>query len=62
MLVWLDYFGVFVFALSGAVAYTGLAVLDVAAVVALWTGAVVCFAVRASAIIWGWSLPTRQAP
>jgi uncharacterized membrane protein YeiH len=49
-------------AFAGAVAYTGLAVLNVPAVAALWTGAAVCFAVRASAIIWGWSLPTRQAP
>ncbi len=30
--------------------------------VALWLGAGVCFLVRASAIVWGWSLPKRQAP
>jgi uncharacterized membrane protein YeiH len=49
-------------AFAGALVFVGLVALPVAVPAALWTGAAVCFAVRGSAIVWGWSRPTRQAP
>lgn len=48
-------------AFAGALAYVGLASIGLSDVHCLWLGAVTCFAVRASAIVWGWSLPKRGA-
>ncbi len=50
-------------AFAGAATWAGLVwsgALTGAA--ALWVGAAVCFAVRASAIVFRWSLPTRGGP
>lgn len=49
-------------AFAGALAFVGLVSVGVAVTGALWLGAGICFAVRASAIIWGWSLPKRTSP
>jgi uncharacterized membrane protein YeiH len=49
-------------AFSGAVSFVGLTLAGAAPDLALWGGIGVCFAVRASAIVWGWSLPQRKAP
>ena len=49
-------------AFAGALGFVGLTALDVPFGIALWSGAGICFAVRASALLWGWSLPKRQAP
>ncbi|MEZ5560537.1 MAG: trimeric intracellular cation channel family protein [Pseudomonadales bacterium] len=46
-------------AFSGAAAYVALLALGVANLPALWLAAATCFAVRGSAIVWGWSLPKR---
>ena len=48
-------------AFAGALAYVGLSSLGFADAHCLWLGATTCFAVRASAIVWGWSLPRRGA-
>jgi uncharacterized membrane protein YeiH len=49
-------------AFAGALVFVALAAVPLATSVALWVGAGVCFGVRAAAIVWGWSLPKRQAP
>jgi len=49
-------------AFAGALSFVALTVLDQPLAVALWSGAIICFLVRASAILWGWSLPKRGAP
>ena len=49
-------------AFAGALGYVLLALIEVPGPAALWLGAAICFVVRASAIIWGWSLPKRTAP
>ena len=46
-------------AFIGAVAYVGLNLLGVDNAWCIWAGAGACFAVRSSALIWGWSLPRR---
>ena len=46
-------------AIAGAVVYVVLAAAGVPVPLCLWLGAAVCFAVRGSAIVWGWSLPKR---
>jgi uncharacterized membrane protein YeiH len=46
-------------AFAGALAYVALAAIGIALPLCLWLGAAICFAVRASAIVWGWSLPKR---
>lgn len=48
-------------AFAGAAAYVALAGLGIGAEWCLWAGAGLCFLVRASAIVWGWSLPRRGA-
>jgi uncharacterized membrane protein YeiH len=48
-------------AFVGALAYVGMNGLGFAEAHCLWLGALACFAVRASAIVWGWSLPKRGA-
>ncbi|MGD8832270.1 MAG: trimeric intracellular cation channel family protein [Pseudomonadales bacterium] len=49
-------------AFAGALALVLLVGFGVAQPLALWLGAGLCFLVRASALIWGWSLPRRRAP
>lgn len=49
-------------AFAGALCLIGLVSAGVPQPVALWVGAGTCFLVRASALIWGWSLPKRRAP
>jgi len=49
-------------AFAGALCFILLAESGVPQPIALWVGAGTCFLVRASAIIWGWSLPKRRAP
>lgn len=49
-------------AFAGALCLVGLLETGVPQPIALWLGAGVCFGVRASALIWGWSLPRRRAP
>jgi uncharacterized membrane protein YeiH len=46
-------------AFAGASAYVGLVALGMGSALSIWTGAAICFGVRASAIVWGWSLPKR---
>jgi uncharacterized membrane protein YeiH len=48
-------------AFAGALAYVGLLSIGVGASYCIWLGAGTCFAVRASALVWGWSLPKRGA-
>jgi uncharacterized membrane protein YeiH len=48
-------------AFGGALGYVALAALGLDVVWCLWAGAVICFVVRASAMLWGWSLPRRGA-
>ena len=49
-------------AFAGALGFVGLMALGLPLVACLWMGALTCFLVRSSAIIWGWSLPNRRAP
>jgi len=49
-------------AFAGAAGFVGLTLAGAAPDLALWGGIVVCFTVRASAIVWGWSLPQRKEP
>lgn len=46
-------------AFAGAAGYVGLVHLGVAEAVAVWAGALVCFAVRGAALVWNLSLPRR---
>jgi len=46
-------------AFAGASAYVGLVALGMGPALSIWMGAAICFGVRASAIVWGWSLPKR---
>ena len=48
-------------AFAGALAYVGLLSVGVGASHCIWLGAGTCFAVRASALVWGWALPKRGA-
>jgi uncharacterized membrane protein YeiH len=48
-------------AFAGATSYVGLVWLQVDERIAIWSGAAVCFAVRAAALTWKLSLPTRGA-
>ncbi len=47
-------------AFAGALSYVGLLSAGVDQAWSVWLGAAACFAVRASALIWGWSLPRRR--
>lgn len=49
-------------AFAGALGLVLLVGVGVPQPLALWFGAGLCFVVRASALIWGWSLPRRRAP
>jgi uncharacterized membrane protein YeiH len=49
-------------AFAGALTYVVSTMLGLDGTFSLWTGAAVCFVVRASALIWGWSLPRRGEP
>ncbi|MGE0623905.1 MAG: trimeric intracellular cation channel family protein [Pseudomonadales bacterium] len=49
-------------AFAGALCLILLSGAGVPQSIALWAGAGTCFLVRASALIWGWSLPKRRAP
>lgn len=46
-------------AFAGAIAYVGLVSLGTDSAIGIWVGAVVCFGVRAAALIWNLSLPRR---
>lgn len=46
-------------AFTGALTFVGLSMLGVQEAGSIWVGAVTCFIVRSSALIWGWSLPRR---
>lgn len=46
-------------AFAGALVFVGLNALGLPDSVSIWAGAGACFAVRASALVWGWSLPSR---
>lgn len=46
-------------AFAGAMAFVGLATLGVGQGLSIWLAMLTCFSVRASAIVWGWSLPKR---
>jgi len=46
-------------AIAGAIVYVALAAAGLPVPLCLWLGAATCFAVRGSAIVWGWSLPKR---
>ena len=48
-------------AFAGALAFVGCQALGLALEISLWVGAGICFLIRASALLWGWSLPTRKA-
>ena len=48
-------------AFIGALTYVSLTMLGIDSIWCIWAGAVACFAVRSSALIWGWSLPKRKA-
>ncbi len=48
-------------AFAGALAYVVSQVLGLGPEQSLWVGAGMCFLIRASALLWGWSLPTRKA-
>jgi uncharacterized membrane protein YeiH len=49
-------------AFAGALTCVLLRVLGLDGAFSLWIGAAVCFVVRGSALIWGWSLPRRGEP
>lgn len=49
-------------AFVGAASYVGLDLAGLEPLLAIWIGALVCFAVRASALIWNLSLPKRGGP
>jgi uncharacterized membrane protein YeiH len=49
-------------AFAGAVTYVLLTSFGLAGAASIWIGAGVCFLVRSSALIWGWSLPRRGEP
>jgi len=49
-------------AFVGALFYVLLAAAGLGDLIAIWVGAAICFLVRASALIWGWSLPRRGPP
>lgn len=49
-------------AFAGAAAYVGLHFAGIEPLLAIWIGALVCFAVRASGLIWNLSLPKRGGP
>jgi uncharacterized membrane protein YeiH len=46
-------------AFAGAIAYVAAVGLGLGPVQSGWLGGAICFAVRGSAMIWGWSLPRR---
>ncbi len=46
-------------AFAGALTYVILSSVGLDGALSIWTGAAVCFLVRSSALIWGWSLPRR---
>lgn len=46
-------------AFAGALVFVALNALGLQDSVSIWAGAGACFAVRASALVWGWSLPSR---
>lgn len=46
-------------AFAGAIVYVSLLAMDVPQPWSLLAGAIMCFTVRASAIVWQWSLPKR---
>lgn len=46
-------------AFAGALSYVILVSFDLDPALAIWIGAGICFLVRSSALIWGWSLPRR---
>lgn len=48
-------------AFAGALCFVALSSFGLADSLALWIGAAVCFLVRSTAIVWGWSLPKRGA-
>lgn len=49
-------------AFAGALTYVLLTSFGLADAASIWIGAGVCFLVRSSALIWGWSLPRRGEP
>ncbi len=49
-------------AFIGALTYVASVTLGLASELCLWAGAAMCFIIRASALLWGWSLPKRKAP
>jgi uncharacterized membrane protein YeiH len=48
-------------AFAGALTYVASQSLGIEPELGLWAGAGVCFVIRASALLWGWSLPKRKA-
>ncbi len=48
-------------AFAGALCFVALSSFGLADSLSLWIGAAVCFLVRSTAIVWGWSLPKRGA-
>lgn len=48
-------------AFAGALTYVVCHAVGLPTVPSLWAGAAICFLIRASALLWGWSLPTRKA-
>ena len=48
-------------AFAGALAYVAAQALSLDIELSLWIGAGICFLIRASALLWGWSLPKRKA-
>ena len=46
-------------AFAGALVFVTLETLGLAQGLSIWLAMLTCFAVRASAIVWGWSLPNR---
>ena len=48
-------------AFAGALAYVAAQALGLDMELSLWLGAGICFLIRASALLWGWSLPKRKA-
>ena len=48
-------------AFTGALTYVVGQVLGINTEISLWAGAGMCFLIRASALLWGWSLPKRKA-
>ena len=49
-------------AFIGALTYVAGTALGLDTELSLWVGAGMCFVIRASALLWGWSLPKRKAP